>query len=259
MSIAEKLQTVAENEQKVFDTGYERGKADGKDTIIEQLASTVQRGGSRTDFSYAFNSSTVTDDTMRELLSRWSATIKTASYMFISAENLSDGLYTDALDFSNCESLLCTFSNSKIKKLKIIDARKTRSGHNGMANMFWNCTSLETIDEFYPSNRGTQTGSYATTGFSGTFGSCTALKRVIFMSEIVQNGLNLQNSTKLDKESLTSVINQLSSEAEEKSVTLPLEAVNREFETSEGAIDGSTSAEWTALTGAKTNWTINLV
>ena len=29
MSIAEKLQIVAENEQKVFDAGYEKGKAEG--------------------------------------------------------------------------------------------------------------------------------------------------------------------------------------------------------------------------------------
>ena len=28
MSIAEKLQTIAENEQKVFDAGYEKGKAE---------------------------------------------------------------------------------------------------------------------------------------------------------------------------------------------------------------------------------------
>jgi hypothetical protein len=40
---------------------------------------------------------------------------------------------------------------------------------------------------------------------------------------------------------------------------LPLRAVNKAFETSEGANDGKTSTEWETLIGTKTNWTIAYV
>ena len=53
-------------------------------------------------------------------------------------------------------------------------------------------------------------------------------------------------------------MNILSDTASGKTLTLSLTAVNNAFETSAGAKDGSTSAEWTALVDAKTNWTITL-
>ena len=44
-----------------------------------------------------------------------------------------------------------------------------------------------------------------------------------------------------------------------QAVSVKKDAVNIAFETSAGAGDGSTSAEWLALVATKTNWTISLV
>ena len=75
---------------------------------------------------------------------------------------------------------------------------------------------------------------------------------------LIGQSLNLQWSKKLDKDSIVSLMNILSDTASGKTLTLSLTAVNNAFETSAGAKDGSTSAEWTALVDAKTNWTITL-
>ncbi len=45
MSIADKLTTIAENEQKVYNAGYEKGKAEGKDIQVELTADEFEVGG----------------------------------------------------------------------------------------------------------------------------------------------------------------------------------------------------------------------
>lgn len=92
-----------------------------------------------------------------------------------------------------------------------------------------------------------------------TFQNATALENVIFEGVIGQNGLNLQWSTKLSKASITSIINCLSTTTSGLTVTLSKVAVNKAFGTSEGANDGTTSAEWTTLIGTRSNWTISLL
>lgn len=62
-----------------------------------------------------------------------------------------------------------------------------------------------------------------------------------------------------DKETITSWINALSTTKTGQTLTLNLAAVNKAFETSEGANNGSTSMEWLDLESSKPNWTISLV
>lgn len=96
--------------------------------------------------------------------------------------------------------------------------------------------------------------------FNATFGYCSGLKELRFMdgSVIGQNGLDLQRSTLLSKGSWKSVITALSTETSGLSIKGSLVSVNKAFETSVGANDGSTSAEWLDLIATKSNWTINL-
>ena len=251
MSIATDLQTIANNVPLVFNAGYEAGAAQGGGgntvQILDEFAITIQYNGTRTDFSNAFKNSTITSETISEIFARWNSTIIRANYMFQETKNLQEGLYTDVLDFSQCVTLLEGFSGSGITKLKKIDARATTNGFNGMANMFLSCRNLESIDEFYPS---------VNTKLSGTFNGCNNLTKAIFMSEIAVAGLDMRNCIKLNKESLDSVMNNLSSTTTGLTVTLPLQAVNKAYETSEGANDGSTSAEWLAKVAEKPNWTV---
>ena len=99
----------------------------------------------------------------------------------------------------------------------------------------------------------------ASTQYNNTFRFFQNIEHCPFEGVIAQNGVDFTQSTKLDKESLSSVITCLSSTTTGLKVTLSKIAVNKAFETSEGANDGSTSAEWLALVNTKTNWTISLV
>lgn len=96
------------------------------------------------------------------------------------------------------------------------------------------------------------------TGFNDAFGYSSNIEHIGFEGVIGQNGLNVSWSTKLDKESHVKLINTLSSTTSGLSVTVSLTAVNKAFETSEGANDGSTSQEWLNLIATKNNWTISL-
>lgn len=91
-----------------------------------------------------------------------------------------------------------------------------------------------------------------------TFGYSEALEYIGFEGVFATNGLNLKWSTKLDKESHIKLVNTLSSTTSGLSVTVSKTAVNKAFETSAGANDGSTSQEWLNLIATKSNWTISL-
>jgi hypothetical protein len=78
-------------------------------------------------------------------------------------------------------------------------------------------------------------------------------------TKIGVNGFNVQWSNNLSHDSIVSIINALSTTTSGLTVTLSKTAVNKAFETSDGANDGSTSTEWTTLIATKSNWTISLV
>lgn len=90
------------------------------------------------------------------------------------------------------------------------------------------------------------------------FNYCQALKEVRFKG-VVKVDLQLKESEKLSKTSIESIISCLLPDASGKTLTLSKVAVDAVFETSEGADDGSSSAEWLALVAAHSNWTISLV
>ena len=91
------------------------------------------------------------------------------------------------------------------------------------------------------------------------FQNLKALEDLTVTGVIGGDGFNVQWSTLLSKASITSIINALSSTTTGLTVTLSLAAVNKAFETSTGANNGSTSTAWTTLIATKTNWTISLV
>jgi hypothetical protein len=88
---------------------------------------------------------------------------------------------------------------------------------------------------------------------------CPELEYVRIEGVIGQSGIDLKYSTKLTRESIESIVNALSDTAEGKTITLSKAAVNKAFETSEGANDGASSQEWDGLEGLYMNWTITLV
>ena len=129
--------------------------------------------------------------------------------------------YLPSLDLSNCKDLTQLFSYAD----DIVSVDKLKVNVTGSANAFTECKNLE---------------------------------HIIFDGVMAGTGLNMKWSTKLDKESITSVINALSTTTTGLTVTLSKTAVDNAFATAEGAADGSTSAEWLALVATRSNWTIAL-
>ena len=92
------------------------------------------------------------------------------------------------------------------------------------------------------------------------FERCYALKNLTFSgSGFINQSIDLQWSTLLTKPSIVNVMSYLSLTTSDLICRLSLEAVNRDFESSDGSNDGASSDEWNALVGAVPNWSIALV
>lgn len=198
--------------------------------------------------------------------------------------------YTDSLDFSskalpaemnnavlrvlNCKSYNRVFAKtSGIKNLKIIC--DTQGLTVNLAQMVRENTDLETLDvsEFvcYPTDM-----SYFALGASNLksihgaldFSQCTNvtiwlnsagnLEDIEFVPNTIKITTPFHWCHKLTKASFKSIIAGLADDVSGQTVELSKTAVNNAFETSEGAADGSSSAEWAALIATKPNWTIAL-
>lgn len=148
------------------------------------------------------------------------------------------------------------------------------SGAVNLAGLYAGCSALTFVPFIDASNSGTLdyifTGCHKlqniegikvgkdTTTLNDAFNTCNKLERCIF-SGTIYKAINMKWSKLLNKESITSVINALSTETDGISATISKTAVNNAFETSIGAKDGSSSPEWLALVATKPNWTISLI
>ena len=155
MSIAEKLQTIAENEQKVFDAGYEKGKAEGGgDSYYDTFWDSFQDNGNRRTYMYGFAGTGWTPTTFKP---KYPIIVKDdASYMFAYCDMLGldfveNGIELDisgattvtymfrysngitrvgVLDFSNCKELNRPFYSTQIKTIDCIIVHENLSYTN---------------------------------------------------------------------------------------------------------------------------------
>jgi hypothetical protein len=84
------------------------------------------------------------------------------------------------------------------------------------------------------------------------------MKEVTFVEGCIKANIDF-GYCPLNKASIVSVLGGLDHGKSGLTLTLRLDAVNKAFETSEGAMDGSTSDEWLALAATKPSWTISLI
>lgn len=229
--------------------GFREGFGDGERAEYDRFWDAYQQNGERTDYSYAFSYAGWTTDTFRP---KYVVRPKNATGMFYNSP-----LTGDFRDYCELDMSLCTvttnafFGLSKITALGVFDLKS-----GGFGQLFESMSSLETIEKIilYPEVK------YNTNwGIS----RCPNLKEVRFEGELRQMtqtvfDLSRQNAS-LSKASIESLINVLSSYATGLSCQILKRVIDREFATSEGANDGSSSAEWSALVATKSNWTISLV
>lgn len=154
------------------------------------------------------------------------------------------------MDFSACWEAVETFENCNIENI-ICD--------------FGNCWKLDRV--FVASNTDHLGVNKVKLRVTDKVVSCTqvffyarALEDLEFFGDsvIVLTGMGLGQSYKLTRRSIENVFAVLSDTVSGQSMSFNLTAVNKAFETSQGAADGSTSAAWTALVATKPNWTISL-
>lgn len=268
MSIETKLDTITNNETKVYEagkrmgerTGQALGQESGKQEMLDTAWNAITCNNTRTTYDRGFSWWRIEPSFFRP-----PQTLKvtgTSSQMFywaypetgkpLDAQALEDELGHPLFDTSEATRLDYFNNPGVFSTLGIIDLSS--------------CTTSAALSQFCSTNT---TANYLTsikklivsanTYFVSTmFRYCSALTHCPFEGTIGTNGLTMSFCTSLDKESLTSIVNCLSTTTSSLTVTLSKAAVDKAFETSSGANNGSTSGEWTTLKGTKTNWTITL-
>lgn len=269
MSIADKLTTIAENQQAVFDAGYyagqESGGGDPDEAWNEGFNVGYESGYADGEGSGYFNGLEVGRE---EGLAEGIEQGKQAEYdafWDVFQSNTNNGAagigkrlhYAYAFAYNG-------WTDKNYNPKYPIDYTNT----NGIANMFtWNVNVTDTKvpitangncnNAFGNSNivRIPKLIFRGATNVSNMFLNCSKLEELYCEGELTVGGLDLSACTKLNKESLISVVDALSTAETTSglSITLSLTAVNNAF-----LNDEASSVEWNDLINGKENWTIIL-
>lgn len=232
MSIADKLTTIAANEQKVYEAGKDKEWSDFWDAL--------QKNGKRTSYAYAFVD--------------WQAPcfkpkydIKPTNctrifYNFATSANpypsvckcLEDaGVVFDTSKSTNVQYLFWYAYNTDCPVISTVSA-------DNVDSIFAVARYMETVEKLILKDDGSQT-------LSNSFSQCYALKNIV-IEGVIGNNVDM-SACPLSKASFTSVINALSSTTTGKTASFKKSAKEAAF----------TADEWAALIATKTNWTISLI
>ena len=237
MSIAEKLTTIAENEQKVYDSGREMGQGDVWDM--------VQNFGNRKDYRYAFYQ--WSGKNFKPKYPMQPTSCEQMFNEFARYDEKTIDLRDLSLDTSKSTSFAYMCNQSKISAFGTIDT----TGSKTIANIFYNATKLHTVEKLILKDDGSQTTN------ANDFLSCNELKNIEIQGKFGKS-VSVKYSTNLSKDSIISFVNALLHTVDGQTLTLSKYAVKQAFETSEGAYDGNESPEWNTLIETKPTWTIAL-
>ena len=255
MTIAEKMLRARSDYDEVYDAGYTKGQSESdggydegyaagaRDAYDEYWDNTLNYG-KRGDLRYLYSGSA-----FAHIDPKYAIKVTNADSMMTNAKV--ETVNWEKFDLSSVNSLYSAFA--LCPNLKSIDtdlAVVAGSANTYLNSLCRNCTSLVRVKKIT---------AFPTAVWKQSFDNCAELVEIIFDGTIGANGLDLHWSTKLNRTSIESIINALSTDTTGLTVTLSLVAVKKAFETSEGANDGDTSPAWTTLKATKSNWTIALV
>lgn len=232
MSIADKLALIAENEQKVFEAGYEKGKneggggdataayeqgvADGKQSEYDAFWDAYQDNGNRTDYQNCFSGRGWTDETYKPKYD-----IDTIhNYMVFRRCGFKDLGETIRKSGKRVifrgNSLQYTFQQSQ--DLEVIDGIEFITPITYVSGGFSYCPKLRKI----------QTLTIAENATTLDFDAIPLLEEIEFNGTIPVN-ISIKDSSKLSTASIKSIINALSDTAVGKTLTLSKTAVENAF------------------------------
>lgn len=235
MSIAEKLNTIAENMAKIQNVTkkwFDRGR----NYEQQEFWDVFQQNGTRENYENGFAGKGWYKE---NLTPKYDITPSFASNIFLNCPY--EGDLRDLpvkLDFSKSQSISNMFGY--FYGLTGVGVINTTSSPTCTA-VFINARALITIEKFILKADGSQT-------FSNCFTQCYKLQNIVIDGVIGQD-ISFQHSTELSKDSITSIINALKVDANGKTLTLSKTAKNKAF----------TADEWNTRVATKSNWTISLV
>lgn len=174
-------------------TDYEEGRNDEYDSFWD----IYQDNGNRQSYNMAFGGTGWTDDTFNP---KYNIVPTQANNMFntsyiVNLKGILDKLGV-TLDFSQTSYASNCFSYSSITDVGVVDCANAVD----FPPMFTHATRLKNIEKIV---------IYENQTFPSVFNNALELENVVFDGVIGKNGLNLQWSTKLSKDSLLSLLNCL--------------------------------------------------
>lgn len=250
MSIAEKLKTIAENEQWVYNHGYDSGFHYGYEKALydnkqeyDEFWDTFQDNGNRTDYQCGFGGKGWTKDNFKpkyDIKPKWGG--------------------------ATCMFRCFGFEGNFREHLEQLGRTLDTSGLNGVTQLFYQASGITELPFLDFGN--------ATNSFSQNFNGCTSLQKLHFkMNEkatfdntcfngcsslvdltvegTIGSSINLADAVLLNRASIESVINALSPTVSGKALSISQQAVANAF-------NGDYSGSWTDLYNTKPNWTISL-
>lgn len=190
MSIAEKLTTVAENQQKVYDAG--------KQAENDRFWDSYQQNGNRTNYIGAFAGQGWTIDNCKP---KYDMQPTDCTYMFFQnkfIKSFPEWLSTlngITIDFSQSTNMRYLFSGSDVTEVGTIDC----SSCTNIYAMFDNCYYLKTVGKLIINDG---------TSYDYFLGGCSALENIT-IEGVLSKTFSIGSCGKLTRESLLSIINAL--------------------------------------------------
>ena len=248
MDVAEKLTLASTNMPKVYSSGKKKGFEEGKQSAWDDFWDIFQEGGARREYYHAFvrgwNANNfkpkydiIIEGDARGVFQYWRQE-PIANIAEICREQ---GI---TLDFSGATNTNTAFRFCYSPDLPTLDLRNVMS----MAEMFA-FANIKRIEKIISS----ETTAWDTLK---VFTYNTTIEHILFEG-VIAKSIDAHTEP-FDKETIVSLINTLSTTVSGKKCSLKKASVDKAFETSVGANDGSESAEWLALVATKSNWTISL-
>lgn len=191
MSIAEKLTTIAENEQKVYDAG----KKAQYDEFWDSYTKTIRNSGSAQNL---FSGSGWNKDNFYPKYDIVPLSTATAMFSYFSwdnsapyldlAQRLEDcGVTLDTSQATVVSQMFTSAYVTRIPKISVIGSPSLDRVFRG--------TKAVIIDELELKEDGTNT-------FNNIFQNCSALENIVITGTIGQNGFSVSDCTKLTKDSI---------------------------------------------------------
>ena len=147
MNIAEKLTTIAENQQKVYDAGFNDGKAqggdpevaykEGEDNAFALVESELSDGYTNYDYFFYYHPSEYIDTK----LLRHTSSGTSFRYMFHGCNKLKEAPAFDTTSATNFSNMF--YNCTSLTKLPTFDY----SNISTVTNMFYYCSSLTTVSD----------------------------------------------------------------------------------------------------------------